>query len=489
VSRLGRNSAILLIAAVGTGVLGWVQLKWLATHLGAAGVGTFAVLFSAGSVLSLLMQAGLTLLVTRWVAALEGEGRPGPAARVALGCLGYSALMGTALSCAAFAWAGLAARAWAPLAGTDRILPWVVLFFAAAAARSSLYAVWNGRRQMGWPALVEMLQLATVTARMYGGPALDLAGFFRWNAATSLAATAACAVAVVPGLLRARGGAFRPGEGRELRSYGAYSLLLSGTGLGFDYLDRLVLAARLDSAGVSFFHVPARWLQFVRRLLGQPLNALFPELARGPLGGRREAFHAFVEAFSLLGLGAGLALALSPGAFIRLLTSPEFDRGIPVLRTLALVLPLMALYAPLNTALRAGGSMRQGAVSDLLWVGVYLGFGALALPRLGSMGLAAGQVLASVVALVWNLRAGRPEDRMGLPWPALARQWAAAGAGLGLGWLAPGGAVGWWRAIAGCVVFAVAVRCGWGLSRGARSQISARLPERLRGAFALLLGS
>jgi O-antigen/teichoic acid export membrane protein len=489
VSRLGRNSVILLAAALATGLLGWVQLKWLATHLGAAGVGTFAVLFSGGSVLALVQQLGLTLLVTRWVAALEGDGREGPAARVALACLLYSVLAGAALSVAAFLSADAVARAWAPLAGTARVLPWVVTFFSASSARSLLYAVWNGRRRMGRPALVELLQLGTVTVRMYAGPTLTLEDFFRWNACTSLLATVACAALLVPGMWRARGGSFRPGEARELRSYGLWSLLVSGTGMGFDYVDRLVLAARLDPAGVSFFHVPARWLQFVRRLLGQPLNALFPELARGPLTERREAFHAFVEAFSLLGLAAGLALALSPGAFIRLLTSPEFDRGIPVLRTLALVLPLMSLYAPLNTALRAGGSMRQGAVSDLLWVGVYLAFGSLTLARLGSMGLAVGQVLASAAALAWNLKAGRSEDRMGLPWGPLARQWLAALAALGLGWLAPGGAVGWGRAALGCAVFAALARAGLGLSSGARRQITARLPGRLRRPFALLLGA
>ncbi|HVP39524.1 MAG TPA: hypothetical protein VMS93_10110, partial [Candidatus Saccharimonadales bacterium] len=228
---------------------------------------------------------------------------------------------------------------------------------------------------------------------------------------------------------------------------------------------------------------------FVRRLLAQPLNALFPELARGPLGGRREAFQAFVQLFSVCGLGAGLALALSPGAFIRLLASPEFDRGIPILRVLALVPPLMVLYGPLTTALRAGGSMRQGAVSDALWVVTYLGFGALALRSLGSLGLAVGQVLASLVALAWNLGAGRPEDRLGLPWAALVRQWAAAAVALGLGWLAPGGETGWWRALAGDAAFVVLVRLGGGLSREARAQVRARLPERLRGVFGALAGS
>ncbi|MBI5837402.1 MAG: lipopolysaccharide biosynthesis protein [Candidatus Eisenbacteria bacterium] len=492
-SRLGRNSAALMFAVLSSGLLGWLQLKWLAVHLGAAGLGSFAVLFSCGSVLTLLVQSGRALLVTRWVAALEADGRPAPAARLALASFAATAVSGVAACVAAFGLPAALEGAWAPLAGTRAALPWVALFFAATAARGVLYSVWNGRRRMERPALVEMLQLTSVTLRLYAGPPLDLAGFFLWNAGTSLMATAICAAWILPGVVKTAfgsdGGRLEPAESREVRSYGAWSLLVSATGIGFDYADRLVVAERLGALDVSFFHVPARWLQFVRRLLAQPLSALFPELARGPLGERRAAFHAFVEISSLMSLGAGLALALSPGAFIRLLASPAFDRGIPILRVLALVPPLMALYAPLTTALRAGGSMRQGAVSDLVWVGTYLGFGALALGRMGALGLAAGQVIASLAALAWNLRAGRAQDRMGLPWAALARQWALAAVALGAGWLAPGGETGWWRALLGCAVFAAAAGPLGAISPAARTQIRSRLPERMRPVFSRLAGS
>ena len=60
--------------------------------------------------------------------------------------------------------------------------------FASTGARQFLYAVWNGRRHMEWPALVDMLQLTAVTVRLFAGAPLNVAGFFAWNALTSVAA-------------------------------------------------------------------------------------------------------------------------------------------------------------------------------------------------------------------------------------------------------------------------------------------------------------
>ncbi len=487
-TRVGRNTATLLAFAAVDGALGWVQLKWLALHWGASGMGLFAVLYSLGAVLMLVFNLGLPLLVTRWTAAHGESEHSGEAARVALACAAYATFTGAAVTLLAFAFPQAGGRWWAALLPASAALPWAALFFASAALRQILFGVWNGQRRMELPALVDIAQILVVTVRLFLKPELALADFFRWNALSSAAATAVCAAALLPSLLRAARAPVREKGSEGLRSYAFWTGLTAVTALGFDYLDRLALATRLSTAEVSYFHVPARWLQFLRKLLGQPLQALFPELARGPLETRRAALGAFVEGYTLLGLGAGLALALSPAAFIHLLTSPEFDRGVPVLKVLALVPPLMGLYAPLTTALRAEGSMRQGAISDLLWVGVYLLVGAALIGPLGPTGLAWGQVAASLASLTWNLQAGRQRGWLHLPAGALIRQWATAAAAYALCSRLPQGESSWIPAIAGCTVFALLHRLTGGLSETSRAQIHPRLPGSIRKITKLLVG-
>lgn len=487
-TRIGRNTATLLAFAAVDGALGWVQLKWLAVHWGASGMGLFAVLFSLGAVLMLVFSPGLPLLVTRWTAAHGESEHSGEAARVALACSAYAAVTGTAAALLVFAHPEAAGRWWAALLPASPSLPWVTLFFASTALRQILFGVWNGQRRMELPALVDLAQILVVTARMFTSPELRLEDFFRWNALSSCVATLWCAGMLIPGLLRAAGGSRRQGGSEGLRAYAFWSGLTAVTALGFDYLDRLALASRLSTAEVSYFHVPARWLQFLRRLLGQPLQALFPELARGPLETRRLALGAFVEGYTLLGLGAGLALALSPAAFIHLLTSPEFDRGVPVLKVLALVPPLMGLYAPLTTALRAEGSMRQGAISDLLWVGIYLLLGAVLIGPMGPVGLAWGQVAASLGSLIWNVQSGHQRGWLQLPAGALVRQWALAAVTYAACARLPQGESSLVPAAAGCVLFAILHRLTGGLSPQSKAQIHPRLPASIRGLTKLLVG-
>lgn len=487
-TRIGRNTATLLAFAAVDGVLGWVQLKWLALHWGASGMGTFAVLFSAGGVLMLFYHLGLPLLVTRWVASREGAGRHAEAARVTLVALGWCLAAGALSTLAVFLLPAGSRTFWAPLLPAARALPWAMFYFAACAARQILYAVWNGRRRMELSSSLDALQIVAVTARLFVGRPLDLEGFFRWNALTTAVVMLVAMVLLVPGLWKHSRGAPPLSSDRELPGYAFWSGMTSVTALGFDYIDRLALASYLSAADVSYFHVPAKWLQFLRRLMAQPLQALFPELARGSLADRRGALGAFVELYSYLGLLAGVALALSPAAFIRLLATPEFDRGIPVLRILALVPPLMGIYAPLTTALRAEGSMRQGAVSDFLWVGTYLFSGALLIGPFGPSGLAMGQVLASLVSLVWNLEASRRRGWLALPAGGVMRQWLLAAAAFFLmsrcGW----GPASFGTGLVGTAIFALAWRLTGGLSGASRRELHPRLPGPLRPWAAALLG-
>ena len=487
-TRIGRNTAMLLAFAAVDGVLGWVQLKWLALHWGASGMGTFAVLLSAGGVLTLFFHLGLPLLVTRWVASREGAGRPEEAAPVTLAALAWCLALGGLSTLAVFLLPAGSRTFWAPLLPAARALPWTVLFFATTAARQILFAVWNGRRRMELPSILDALQIAVVTARLFAPRPLDLEGFFRWNALTSVGVVLVAMVLLVPELWKRSRGAPPLSSDRELPGYAFWSGMTSVTALGFDYIDRLALASYLSAADVSYFHVPAKWLQFLRRLLAQPLQALFPELARGSLADRRGALGSFVELYSYLGLLSGVALALSPAAFIHLLATPEFDRGIPVLRILALVPPLMGIYAPLTTALRAEGSMRQGAVSDFLWVGSYLLSGALLIGPYGPSGLALGQVMASLVSLVWNVEASRRRGWLALPVGSVLRQWLLAAVAYLLMSRFGFGSASFGTGLLGTALFALAWRLTGGLSAASRRELHPRLPGPLRPWAAAILG-
>ncbi len=167
----------------------------------------------------------------------------------------------------------------------------------------------------------------------------------------------------------------------------------------------LLLGLLVSAAQVAQFGAAERVVRAGTRLVGPLTAAAFPRASRlvaaGDLGRARRLARA-----SVLVLGAGCAVAaavvaLAADLVVAVLLGPGYEEAGPVLRVLALVLPLNALSGVLvgQWLLPLG---RDGAVSRLL-LGAGVANLALALalvPPFGPLGMAWGLVATEALVLV-----------------------------------------------------------------------------------------
>lgn len=95
-SKLARNTALLTASTLVMRLLGLMYQVWLAGRIGAAGIGLFQLVLSAGMLFSTLAVSGIRFATTRLLAEEAGLGRPGSSAAVLRRALLYAGLFGMA---------------------------------------------------------------------------------------------------------------------------------------------------------------------------------------------------------------------------------------------------------------------------------------------------------------------------------------------------------------------------------------------------------
>jgi O-antigen/teichoic acid export membrane protein len=122
-------------------------------------------------------------------------------------------------------------------------------------------------------------------------------------------------------------------------------------------------------------------------------------------------------------------------AAVLLLSSPAFLPAAGLLRTLTLSVMLMAFYAPITTLMRSIERIDLALISDVLWLGVYVGLGVCLMPRFALQGIVVAQVIASAVTALWNVAAARKAVRILWDGPGMLRVTLSGLAAAGPGFL------------------------------------------------------
>ena len=420
-SRIARNTSAVGTAFVVTTLLSFVQIKLLTHFLTQDALGEYSAAFAIGALVSVLAQVGLPVVVLRFTAKYDALGAPERIRRLFLFAFTLTAVLSLAIL-GLVHWTApvfLAHFYEHPPAAVGVGLATGV--WLATALRQVVYAVFDGRRRMRIPALLENLNLAAVTVAL-------IAFRFRLNVALVLLlglvsglATLACGLV----LLFRRGvcpsGSDVPPVSREsvvrdIRPFWSGAAVNSIIGIGFGYADKLLVSLFLSFQMVSLFYVAERVTFLLKRLLAVPLQVTAPEMTHRWESGRREellrevGFMLKVQ-FALGWLVTAMVFVAAEAAVL-LLSSPAFLPAAGLLRTLTLSVMLMAFYAPITTLLRAIERIDLALLSDVIWLGLYVGLGIALMPRFALQGIVFAQVTASAVTALWNVVAARRAARI-----------------------------------------------------------------------------
>jgi O-antigen/teichoic acid export membrane protein len=147
------------------------------------------------------------------------------------------------------------------------------------------------------------------------------------------------------------------------------------------------------------------------RVLSVPVLAFQPEVSRLEAENRERSivdttrvFFKFNTAFATL---AAFALAALSPELVRLVANEQYAAAAPLLRILAISVPLTAMTAPLTAVMKALDQVSRALFCDLAWAVSYVALLLYLGGTFGLTGVGAAQVLASLLQLTLALRLGR----------------------------------------------------------------------------------
>ncbi len=499
-TRIVKNTTAVGLAFLCNTVLTFVQIKLLTAFMAKSQLGEYSTTMAIGALVSVFAQLGLPMVVVRFVAKYDALGDHRRLSQLLWLAWGVVVACGAAVVALESQWIPpVLARLYdVPPQVVNVVLATCV--FVATALRSVTYAGFDGLRRMFFPAVFENVNIAVVTAGIammqesatvprilalaaLSGGAVWLVAAATWQRITSR---------------RVQGQSPSPGGlVRDIAPFWSGAALNNLVGICFGYADKVLISLFLAFEVVSVFYVAERLTFLMKRLLALPLQVASPEMTRRwELGKHQELAGEFrlllkMQLFFAVG-AAAVAIGLAESAVL-LVARDAYLEAARLLRILSVSVVLMALYAPVTTLMRAIDRIHWALVSDVIWIVIYVGGGALAVPRWGLLGIAAAQLAASLVTFGYNFWVG--QRTFGLSWDGRAVvKILVAGAAVAAvgGWAAAVLGTRWWVVLVGAPPLLVLYR--WlvlrlgGVSVAERQQIGAMTAgSRLAGSIDWIL--
>jgi len=368
-----------------------VTLPYLARVLGPQGWGALAVVQSFSQYLSLLIEYGFNLSATREVARHRAD--PNKLAQLLAGVLGAKiclSLLAILLT--------LGLSAWVDNLGRDPRLLWAGVFWAVALAFSPVWFFQGLERlrlvaglEVGTKLIALLLIFTLVREAADAWKVLFLQG---------LASALASGLAL---FLAYREVGFRwPGwhsVGEALRS--GWSLFFFRAAVSLYTVGNVfILGLFVAPQQVAYYAGAERLTKAFLGLL-EPLNrTFFPRLSHLIAHSARDAAQLAARVVGIMGLGgligAGLVAALAPW-IVKLLLGPGYEAAVPVMRILALLLPMIALSNALGIQWMLALGLDRPFNAVILAAGLLnLGLALVLVPKLAYVGMAYAVVLVEV---------------------------------------------------------------------------------------------
>jgi O-antigen/teichoic acid export membrane protein len=485
----------------------FLQVKLLTRYLEPAEFGLYSTVFALGALLASFAELGFSVVLPRYGAKYEAEGRPSAFPRLVGAAIGL--WFGAGLVLSTVLW--LLALPAGPGTGDGQVPPALLLLGLAAsltfALRAYASAAFQGLRRMAPALVMEAVYMTGLTTWfLVLGDRLDAGSVFLGFLVFGLGAgagglgvfflmarqrTGSGVGGEAPATAPPAPGASSAGSPRELlREIGPFWLgafLTTVVAIALESADRLLLATLVPLELVAAWHVAGRLSLFLRKILFVPQQVAGPELAfqweRGARDVLADDLRLFARIEWLLGVLLAVGTALAARPVVLLVSNDRYEAAVPALTALAGALPILALQAPLTTFLRSVGRIGVTVTAELVWLVGSLAIGALLLPALGLAGFGLGAVVAALLALLYTLAAFR---KRALPGPGhrfVVRHLALGLAAWALAALVARGMADWSPVAALALAGGVTLLLGGGLLRGGA------FPRGERARLAALLGA
>lgn len=401
-SSIAHNAGALYAIQIAGFVLPLLTVPYLARVLRPTGWGAVVFAQSFAAWLSLVLEYGFNLSATRMIARRRDDHEY--VASVVAGVQGAKwLLMVPVLALSGLAWYAVPAF---------RAQPEYLLWAVVNAAVYGLSPFWyfQGVEQMKKPALIEVAARIVATAGIF---ALVTRPEDGWVVLFLQASTGVLWVGLTTWWMYRQVRFARPtvrASWEMLRSAAGLFVFRAASGV-YTFANSFILGMLASRGAVAYYAGADKVVRAAISLLGPVSQALYPRVSHLAASDHDRA--GWLIRISLLVVGGaatvfGACIAVTAPMIIRLLLGPEYEAAVPVLRLLAVLLPIIAV----GTVLGIQWALPMGL--DRPFSALVIGAGALNIllatilaPRFGPMGMAISVVAAEssvVIGLLFLIR-------------------------------------------------------------------------------------
>lgn len=370
-----------------------VTIPYLTRVLGASGWGLVAFAQAYGAYLSLPVNYGFNFSATREVAQVKDD----KDRRSDI----FAAVTGAkCLIAAACIFVSFGVVRWVPVLRNEPLLLWMAVFAALAPCFIPIW-YFSGLEQLKLVATLDIIARAVATAGIFvvvrhKGDAWKVLASY--GAGSSVALTAGTYLAykeIVPRIPRLTQvwGVIRDGRSMFVAS-GAIGLYTSG--------NAFILGLFAPPAVVGFYAGAEKMVRAAIQLLQPPYQSLFPRVSNLVRRNPPRAFKlARLSAILLetLGIAGGIVIFVAAPWLVRSILGAGYDSAIPVLRLLAVLLPLVAASMAMGLWMVSKAMDRAVELVTLGAGAINIGFAVLLAPHFTGLGVALAAVLAELFVM------------------------------------------------------------------------------------------
>jgi len=408
-SRVAKNSLILLIFLFLHQLLVLFQLKILTNWLGKDLLGQYFTLLAIAAIISIFIQLGLPFVASRFVAKYRALSQNLTARKLVFFSWTIILSSGVVLLALSLLFSRKVLLAIYSIPPSNHLLTWAIVLNIVISLKAVTYSSFYGLQKMEFPALIETLIALGIAVLLFLSRfELSVIKVLQINLSVNLAFSVLLSLFLIFMLRQDPKKAEKTNFLGDIKSFWLGAVATSFLGIALSYTDQILISMFLSYSSVAVFFLASKTISLSRQVMAIPLDAFSPEITRKwELNLKNELelnLTFFAKAMFILAVFLATLTFSLAGPIIYTLSNREFGQSISVLMILSLALPLITIFSPINYFFRAIGKIGYSLLVDFIWLFGYSICGFLLLRWKGLSGLAIAFILVSLFLAVFNLR-------------------------------------------------------------------------------------
>ena len=407
-SRVAKNSLILFGFFLLQQFLVLIQLKILTNWLNKERLGEYFTLLAIAAIISIFMQLGLPLVIARFIAKYEALSKSLHSRSLVLFSWIVVLFSGIVFLFLTILFSSKILNLIYKVPPSSYLLTWAILLNIVISFKAITYSAFYGLQKMEFPAITEGSIALTVAFLLFLFRfQLSILNVLQINMFANLALSIPFSLFLIFSLDRkSKDVSQEKGLLSDIKTFWLGAALTSLLSIALNYADQILISLVLSFSSVAIFYLAIKVVYLSRHIIAIPLDALSPEITRkwelNQEENLQENLRFFAKMIFILAvLLATVTFALAQ-PIIYLISNQQFKESILLLYILALALPLIAIFSPINYFFRAIGKISYSLLADFIWLFGYLICGFLFLKSKGLFGLAGAFFVVSLFLAVFN---------------------------------------------------------------------------------------